>query len=63
MEFSGRNPFMDLSGFVNNQEIEVENCPAQSLKAYLLKKRCTTMINIRRLRYKAMCEAYQRGRI
>ena len=72
MEFSGRNPFMDyrnrvpfmdLSGFVNNQEIEVENYPVQSLKKYLFKKKCTSMINLRRLRYRAMCEAYQKGKI
>ena len=47
MEFSGKNPFMDyrnsvpfmdLSGFVNNQDIEVENYPAKSLKTYLFRK-------------------------
>ena len=68
MEAFGRNPFMDyrnsvpfmnLSGFVMKQDIETENRPAQSLKAYLFKKRCTSMINLRRLKYRAMCEAYQ----
>ena len=72
MEFSGKNPFMDyrnsvpfmdLSGFVNNQDIEVENYPVQSLKTYLFKKKCTSMINLRRLRYRAMYEAYQMRKI
>lgn len=69
MEFFGKNPymdyrnsvpFMDLSGFVMKQDKEIENYPAQSLKAYLLKKKCATMINLRRLRYKSMCEVYQK---
>ena len=68
MESFGRNPFMDyrncvpfmnLSGFVMKQPTEIENCPTQSLKLQLLKKRCTSMINLRRLKYRAMCEAYQ----
>jgi hypothetical protein len=68
MESFGRNPFMDyrnsvpfmnLAGFVMKQDIETENKPAQSLKAYLFKKRCASMINLRRLKYRAMCEAYQ----
>jgi hypothetical protein len=50
---------MNLSGFVMKQPAEVENCPAASLKLQLLKKRCTSMINLRRLKYRAMCEAYQ----
>ncbi len=68
MESFGKNPFMDyrncvpfmnLSGFVLKQPAEVENCPATSLKQQLLKKRCVSMINLRRLKYRAMCEAYQ----
>ncbi len=59
MDYRNRVPFMDLSGFVMKQPVEVEERPAQSLKSYLFKKRCTTMINLRRLRYRAMCEAYQ----
>ena len=68
MEFFGKNPFMDyrncvpfmdLSGFIMKQPAEVENHPAESLKAQLFKKKCTTMINLRRLKYRSMCEAYQ----
>lgn len=68
MEFFGRNPymdyrnrvpFMDLSGFVMKQDTELDNRPTHSLKEYLFKKKCTSMINLRRLRYRAMCEAYQ----
>ena len=49
MESFGRNPymdyrncipFMDLSGFVMNQKTEIENHPAQSIKASLFKKKC-----------------------
>jgi len=68
MESYGKNPFMDyrnfvpfmnLSGFVLKQPIEFENMPAPSLKIHFLKKKCTSMINLRRLRYRSMCEAYQ----
>ena len=68
MESFGKNPFMDyrnsvpfmnLSGFVLKQPTEIENYPAQSLKMHLLKKKCTSMINLRRLKYRAMCEVYQ----
>ena len=68
MEFFGKNPFMDyrnnvpfmdLSGFVMKQDTEIDNCPTPSLKEYLFKKKCTSMINLRRLKYRAMCEAYQ----
>ena len=67
MEFSGRNPymdyrnrvpFMDLSGFIMNQDTEIEKQPTKSLKAHLLKKRCVSMINFRRLKYRTMCEVY-----
>ena len=59
MDYRNRVPFMDLSGFVIKQDTEIENCPTQSLKMYLFKKRCTSMINLRRLKYRAMCEAYR----
>ncbi len=68
MESFGKNPFMDyrnsvpfmnLSGFVLKQPSEIDNCPATSLKAQMFKKRCTSMINLRRLKYRAMCEVYQ----
>ena len=68
MESFGKNPFMDyrnyvpfmnLSGFVLKQPAEVDNYPAVSLKQQLFKKRCVSMINLRRLKYRAMCEVYQ----
>ncbi len=68
MESFGRNPymdyrncipFMDLSGFVMNQKTEIENHPAQSIKASLFKKKCSAMINLRRLKYRAMCDVYR----
>ena len=60
MDYRNRVPFMNLAGFVLRQDIEVENHPAQSLRASLFKKKCSKMINLRRLKYRAMCEAYQR---
>ena len=71
METFGRNPFMDyrdcvpfmdLSGFVNRQTTEIENHPAASLKMQLFKKKCSKMINMRRMKYQAMCEAYRMGK-
>ena len=59
MDYRNRVPFMDLSGFVINQQTEFENYPAPSLKAHLFKKKCASLINMRRLKYRAMCEAYQ----
>ena len=59
MDYRNNVPFMDLSGFVMKQDKEIEEYPAKSLKEYLFKKKCTTMINFRRLKYRAMCEAYQ----
>ena len=50
---------MDLSGFVMNQSTEFENKPFEPLKLQLFKKKCASMINIRRLKYRAMCEAYR----
>ena len=58
MDFRNSVPFMNLSGFVMKQNSEIEEHPAHSLKAYLFKKKCSSMINLRRLKYKAMCEAY-----
>lgn len=58
MDYRNRVPFMDLSGFVIKQPKEIDEHPTQSLKAYLFKKKCASMINLRRLRYRAMCEAY-----
>ncbi len=62
MDYRNRVPFMDLSGFVMNQPNELENKPASSLKEALFKKRFTKMINLRRLKYRAMCEVYRNGR-
>ena len=59
MDYRNCVPFMDLSGFVLKQTSEIECLPSKSLQMHLLKKRCTSMINMRRLKYRAMCEAYQ----
>lgn len=61
MDYRNVVPFMDLSGFVVRQPNALEDVPAQSLKAHLFKKKCTGMINLRRMKYRAMCEVYRNG--
>lgn len=56
-------PFIDLSGFIVNQPSITEQIPAKSLKEHLLKKRLSTMINLRRLQYCKRVEDYRNGRI
>ena len=69
-EFVGRSPFMDyrntvpfidLSGYVVNQSKLVDEMPAMSLKQHLLKKKLSTMINLRRLQYCKRVEEYRNG--
>lgn len=59
MDYRNSVPFMDLSGYVLKQPSVIEDYPAPSLKAYLFKKKCSGMINMRRLKYRSMCEAYR----
>ncbi len=70
-EFSGKKPYMDyrnvvpfidLSGYIVKQPSLIDEYPAESLKAHLFKKKFSAMINLRRMRYSAMCEAYRNGR-
>ena len=63
MDYRNSVPFMDLTGFVINQPNIVEQKPAKSLQEYLLIKRLSTMINLRRLQYKKRVEDYRNGRI
>ena len=62
MDYRNSVPFMDLSGFVLRQPFEIEEKLVDSLKLSLFKKRVSGMINLRRLRYRAMCEAYINAR-
>ena len=70
-EFVGRSPFMDyrntvpfidLTGYIVKQPKLVDEVPAMSLKQHLLKKRLSTMINLRRLQYCKRVEEYRNGR-
>ena len=63
MDYRNTIPFIDLSGFINTQPICTDNIPAKSLKEHLLRKRLSTMINLRRLQYCKRVEAYRNGRI
>ena len=71
-KFSGKNPymdyrnsvpFMDLSGYIVNQPKFCDEMPIKSLQEYLLRKRLSTMINLRRLQYKKRVEDYKNGRV
>lgn len=62
MDYRNVVPFMDLSGFVVKQPCAIDEIPVQDLKMQLFKKRFSGMINLRRMRYKMMCEAYRDGR-
>ena len=63
MDYRNYVPFMDLSGFVLRQPTFIEELPAMSLQQHLLKKRLSTMINLRRLQYRKRVEDYRNGRI
>jgi len=72
MEYEGRNPymdyrdtvpFMDLTGFVSKQPKLTEELPQKSIREYLLRKKFSTMINLRRLEYQIRVEGYKNGRI
>ena len=62
MDYRNVVPFMDLSGFVVKQPHALEEIPATDLRMELFKKRFSGMVNVRRMRYKMMCEAYRNGR-
>lgn len=61
MDYRNTVPFMDLSGFVVKQPTIVEEIPAKSLQEHLMKKKLSTMINLRRLQYRKLVEAYRNG--
>ena len=63
MDYRNSVPFMDLSGFIVKQPTIVDDVPAKSLKEHLLRKRFSTMINLRRLQYRKRVEDYKHGRI
>ena len=63
MDYRNTVPFMDLSGFIMKQTNFIDQMPAMSLKEHLLRKRLSTMINLRRLQYRKRVEDYKHGRI
>ena len=63
MDYRNTVPFMDLSGFIMKQTTFIDQMPAMSLKEHLLRKRLSTMINLRRLQYRKRVEDYKHGRI
>lgn len=63
MDYRNSVPFMDLTGFVLEQPLMTDTMPVLSLQEYLLKKKLSTMINLRRLQYRKRVEDYRNGRI
>ena len=63
MDFRNTVPFMDFTDFVTTQPKFTDNMPVKSLQEYLLRKRLSTMINLRRLQYKKRVEDYKNGRV
>lgn len=63
MDYRNSVPFMDLSGFIVQQPKIVDDIPARSLQEHLLRKKFSTMINLRRLQYCKRVEEYRNGRI
>ena len=63
MDYRNSVPFIDLSGFVLKQPTATDELPAMSLQQHLLKKKLSTMINLRRLQYRKRVEDYRNGRI
>ena len=63
MDYRNSVPFMDLTGYISEQPTLTENMPAMSLQQHLLKKRLSTMINLRRLQYRKRVEDYKNGRL
>ena len=63
MDYRNSVPFMDLTGFIQRQPNFAEEMPAMSLQQHLLKKRLSTMINLRRLQYRKRVEDYRNGKI
>ena len=62
MDYRNSVPFIDLSGYIVKQPTIAEEIPAMSLKEHLLRKRLSTMINLRRLQYRKRVEEYRNGR-
>ena len=63
MDYRDSVPFIDLTGFVSGQPKTAEELPQKSLQEYLLRKRFSTMINLRRLEYRLRVEEYKNGRL
>ena len=62
MDYRNVVPFMDLSGFIVKQPSALDEVPITDLRLQLFKKRFSGMVNVRRMRYKMMCEALRNGR-
>ena len=62
MDYRNVVPFMDLSGFIVKQPVELENHPAAPLQLQLMKKKFSKMVNLRRMQYCRLCEVYRNGR-
>ena len=62
MDYRNTVPFMNLSGYIVRRPTIFDDAPAKSLNEYLLRKKFSTMINLRRLQYRCLVEEYRNGR-
>ena len=62
MDYRNSVPFIDLSGYIVKQPSVLDEMPAKTLQDHLLRKRFSTMINLRRLQYKFRVEEFKYGR-
>lgn len=61
MDYRNSVPSMDLSGFIVKQPTIVDEIPVKSLQEYLIQKKFSTMINMRRLQYCKRSGEYRYG--
>ena len=62
MDYRNTVPFINLSGYIVKNPTVLDETPAKSLNEYLLRKKFSTMINLRRLQYRCLVEEYRNGR-
>lgn len=61
MDYRNTVPFINLVGYIKKQPNIIEDMPAKSLQEQLLKKRFSTMINLRRFVYCSRVKGFKYG--
>ena len=63
MDYRNSVPFVNLSGYVVRQPKITEELPVKTLKEYLMKKKFSSMINLRRLEYCIRSSKYRNNEV